>query len=185
MRSDYDIAIIGAGDVGAAIARELARFELRIALFDSGDVGAGTSKANTALLHVGFDSRPGTLEARLLKRGQRLLMAYAAEVGIPVERTGALLVAWTPEELARLSEIDANARACGYEDAEALRVRQLYRREPTGPRCAGGAGDPGRGDHLPVDHAAGVRDPGCAGRRRAAALRAGPGARSARAGGGS
>ena len=138
MRSDYDIAIIGAGDVGAAIARELARFELRIALFDSGDVGAGTSKANTALLHVGFDSRPGTLEARLLKRGQRLLMAYAAEVGIPVERTGALLVAWTPEELARLSEIDANARACGYEDAEALRVRQLYRREPhLGPGALG------------------------------------------------
>ena len=59
MRPDYDIVIIGAGDVGAAIARELARFELSIALLDSGDVGAGTSKANTAILHVGFDAKPG------------------------------------------------------------------------------------------------------------------------------
>ena len=62
----YDVAIVGAGDVGAAIARELARFELRVALLDRGDVGAGTSKANTAILHTGFDAKPGTHEARLV-----------------------------------------------------------------------------------------------------------------------
>ncbi|TMK71024.1 MAG: FAD-dependent oxidoreductase, partial [Actinobacteria bacterium] len=51
----YDVAIVGAGDVGTAIARELARFELRIALIEAGpDVGAGTSKANTAILHTGY-----------------------------------------------------------------------------------------------------------------------------------
>ncbi len=96
MTQPYDVAIVGAGDVGAALARELARFELRIVLLEAGrDVGAGTSKANTAILHTGFDAKPGTLEARLVARGHDLLLAYADEVGIPVERTGALLVAWS------------------------------------------------------------------------------------------
>src|SRR5204863_4526194 len=82
----YDVAIVGAGDVGSAIARELARFDLRIALIEAGpDVGAGTSKANTAILHTGFDAKPGSLEARLVARGHDLLLAYAEEVGIPLE----------------------------------------------------------------------------------------------------
>jgi glycerol-3-phosphate dehydrogenase len=126
----YDVVIVGAGDIGAAIARELARFELRVALFDAGDVGAGTSKANTAILHTGFDAKPGTLEARLVARGRELLLAYARAVGIPFEPTGALLVAWTEEELARLPEIDASARANGYERARSLTPAELYAREP-------------------------------------------------------
>src|SRR5437763_4964918 len=93
----YDVAIVGAGDVGTAIARELARFALRIGLIEGGpDVGAGTSKANTAILHTGYDAKPGTLEARLVARGHDLLLSYAPRAGIPLERTGALLVAWSP-----------------------------------------------------------------------------------------
>ena len=91
---DIDVAIVGAGVVGCAIARELTGFRLRVTLLEAGpDVGAGTSKANTALLHTGFDAKPGTLEARLVARGHELLGEYAERVGIPVERTGALLVA--------------------------------------------------------------------------------------------
>ena len=127
---EFDLAVIGAGDVGAAIARELSRFELRIALIDKGDVGAGTSKANTAILHSGFDCKPGTLEARLVARGHDLLLGYAAEVGIPVEETGALMVAWNEAELARIEEIQASAYACGYKDARPIEVDELYRREP-------------------------------------------------------
>ena len=89
-----------------------ARFDLRIALIEGGaDVGAGTSKANTAILHTGFDAKPGSLEARLVARGHDLLLAYAEEVGIPLERTGALLVAWDAEQLARFGAITENARA--------------------------------------------------------------------------
>lgn len=130
MTFEYDVAIVGAGDVGAAVARELARFNLRIVLLDSGDVGAGTSKANTAILHTGFDAKPGTAEAKLVTRGHGLLLAYAAEVGIPIERTGALLVAWTPEEVERLPEIEANARACGYGRVRKVSAHELYGREP-------------------------------------------------------
>ena len=135
---DYDIAIIGAGDVGAAVARELARFELRVVLLDAGDVGAGTSKANTAILHTGYDAKPGTLEAGLVARGHGLLLDYAEEVGIPLERTGALLVAWTAEQLDRFPAIEDNARRNGYHRTAPVGVDELYRREPhLGPGALG------------------------------------------------
>ena len=128
---DTDVAIVGAGVVGCAIARELSRYELRVTLLEAGaDVGAGTSKANTALLHTGFDAKPGTLEARLVARGYELLSAYAERVGIPVERTGALLVAWDEEQHARFPAIVEQAQANGHDDLRELGSEELYRREP-------------------------------------------------------
>ena len=134
-----DVAIIGAGDVGTAIARELARFELTTVLVEAGrDVGAGTSKANTAILHTGFDAKPGTLEARLVARGHELLGDYAAQVGIPIERTGALLVAWDEQQLARLPEIQQTAAHNGYGRVRTVAPGELYRREPhLGPGAVG------------------------------------------------
>ena len=133
-----DVAIVGGGDVGAAVARELARYQLDVAVIEAADIGAGTSKANTAILHSGFDAKPGTAEARLVARGHELLLAYADEVGIPLERTGALLVAWNEEELARLPEIQRNALACGYQRSRPVSVEQLYEREPhLGPGALG------------------------------------------------
>ena len=136
---DTDVAIVGAGVVGCAIARELSHFDLRVTLLEAGpDVGAGTSKANTALLHTGFDAKPGTLEARLVARGFRLLSDYADRVGIPVERTGALLVAWNDEQLAEFPGIVERAHANGHRQIPELGVDELYRREPQlGPGARG------------------------------------------------
>jgi len=138
-RAAADVVIIGAGVVGTAIARTLARYALDLVLLDAApDVGTGTSKANTAILHTGFDAKPGSLESRLLGRGSALLRSYAAAAGIPVERTGALLVAWTPEQLAALPGIEANARRNGYLAIRPLRAAELYAREPRlGPGAAG------------------------------------------------
>ena len=70
----YDVAVIGAGIVGSAIARDLAGSALSVVLVEArSDVGDGTSKANTAILHTGFDASPGTLESRLVARGYHLL----------------------------------------------------------------------------------------------------------------
>ena len=78
-RSPADVVIIGAGVVGTAIARTLAAYSLDLVLVDAAsDVGTGTSKANTAILHTGFDAKPGSLESRLLSRGSGLLRAYAS-----------------------------------------------------------------------------------------------------------
>lgn len=136
---DYDVAIIGAGNVGAAIARELARFELRVALIEAGlDVGAGTSKANTAILHTAYDAKPGTIEARLVARGYALLTTYADEVGIPLERTGALLVAWDEKQLRRLPAISERALENGYARTRPVTIDELYAKEPKlGPGALG------------------------------------------------
>lgn len=141
----FDVAVIGAGIVGAAIARELAGTTATVAIIEArGDVGDGTSKANTAILHTGFDATPGTLEARLVARGYHLLGAYAQRTGIPVERTGALLVAWTDEELAALPGLKSKAEDNGYLACELVGADEVYRRVPRlGPGALGGLTVPG------------------------------------------
>jgi glycerol-3-phosphate dehydrogenase len=144
--ADCDVAIIGAGVVGCAIARELARYAgVRVVLLDAADdVGAVTSKANTAILHTGFDAVPGSLEARLVARGYQLLGRFAADCGIAVERTGALLVAWDDEQLAALPGLAGKAQANGYRQTRPVGVQELYAREPhLGPGALGALEVPG------------------------------------------
>src|SRR5215203_5303429 len=144
---DTEVAIVGAGVVGCAIARELSHFDLRVTLLEAGpDVGAGTSKANTAILHTGFDAKPGTLESRLVARGCELLSDYASQVGIPAVRLGALMVAWDAEQREALAGIEATARENGYEEGRAVEVDELYAREPNlGPGARGALEIPGEG----------------------------------------
>jgi len=127
----YDVAIIGAGVVGTAIARELSKHNISIALIDAkSDVGDGTSKANTAILHTGFDMVPGSLESTLVARGYHLLRDYARETGIAVEELGALLVAWSQEEHDNLAKLQAKAIENGYKDCVIISAADVYAREP-------------------------------------------------------
>jgi glycerol-3-phosphate dehydrogenase len=134
------VAIVGAGDPGAAIARELASSELRIALLDSGDVGGGTSKANTAILHTGFDAHPGTHEARgTTRRPRTRAVSRLRARGRDSSRAdGALLVAWNDDELSRFAAIRENAARRGYGRVAEVSVEDLYGREPNlGPGALG------------------------------------------------
>ncbi len=129
--SPVDVVVIGGGIVGCAIARQLSGTSLSVAVVEArDDVGDGTSKANTAILHTGFDATPGTLESRLVARGYQLLQAYAALTGIPVEPTGALLVAWTDEELEALPRLRDKADQNGYTACEIVDADEVYRRVP-------------------------------------------------------
>ncbi|MEV0122626.1 FAD-dependent oxidoreductase [Streptomyces sp. NPDC050703] len=142
----YDVCVVGAGVVGSAIARELARYPgPRIAVVDAADdVGEGTSKANTAILHTGFDAVPGSLEARLVREGRGLLAAYAAEAGIPVEPVGALLVAWDEEQRAALPGLLEKAARNGYDAARIIGPDEVAAREPhLGPGALGALDVPG------------------------------------------
>jgi glycerol-3-phosphate dehydrogenase len=143
----FDVAVVGAGVVGSAVARDLTLRGASCVLIEAGvDVGAGTSKANTAILHTGFDAKPGTLEAGLVRRGHELLREYAARVGIPTATTGALMVAWSDEQLDALSGIEATAVENGYAEARRVEVEQLYRRESAlGPGARGALEIPGEG----------------------------------------
>src|ERR1035437_7631830 len=135
-----DVVIIGAGVGGTAIARTIAGYELTCVLVDAaGDVGTGTTKANTAILHTGFDTVPGSLGGRRLRRGGARLHDYARRAGVPVERTGALVVAWTDEQEAALPGIAGKAHRNGCLDVRLMATADLYRAEPElgpGARCA-------------------------------------------------
>jgi glycerol-3-phosphate dehydrogenase len=146
-RGPFEVAIVGAGVVGSAVARELTLRGASCVLVEAAaDVGTGTSKANTAILHTGFDAKPGTLEAGLVRRGHELLSGYAARVGIPTAPIGALMVAWSAEQLDRLSGVEAGAIENGYRDAGPVDVDELYEREPSlGPGAHGALAIPGEG----------------------------------------
>jgi glycerol-3-phosphate dehydrogenase len=143
----FDVAIIGAGAVGSAIARELARYDLKIVLLEANsDVGMGTSKASTAIWHTGFDAKPGSLEATLLRRSYPLMEAFMQEVGSPFERSGGMLIAWTLEQLDALPSLLEKAHRNGVTDVHLIDRKEVYRREPhLGEGALGGMFVPGEG----------------------------------------
>lgn len=145
MSDVYDVAVVGAGVVGSAIARELSRYDLSCVLVEAKeDVGTGTSKANTAIWHTGFDAKPGTLEARLLRRSNGLLQDFIPEAGIPVERLGGLLVAWTEEQKRALPVLVERAHQNGVVDAHEVSAAEICEREPhLRPAAVGGIFVPG------------------------------------------
>ena len=143
----FDVGIVGAGAVGCAVARDLTVRGANCLIVEDGpDVGAGTSKANTAIRHTGFDAKPGTLESRLVARGYELLGEYASQVGIPVATLGALMIAWTPEQREALDGIRSTAAENGYEETRPVELDELYAREPNlGPGAEGAIEIPGEG----------------------------------------
>ncbi len=144
-RQEFDVAVVGAGVVGSAIARKLATEGATVVVLDRApDVGDGTSKANTAIVHTGFDTVPGSLESRLVGRGHDLLADYATTAGIALERTGALLVAWDDEQEQALPGLLAKAEANGYRGASLVDADEVRRREPhLGRRARSGLLVPG------------------------------------------
>lgn len=136
----FDVVVVGAGIVGSAIARKLSGFRLSVAIADAKpDVGDGTSKANTAILHTGFDATPGTLESRLVHDGYHLLSDYAKQVGIPVEHTGAVLVAWDEEQRDALPGLKRKAEQNGYDETFLIDADEVARMLPNlGPGALAG-----------------------------------------------
>src|SRR5258706_9798043 len=148
MASDvFDIAVIGAGVVGSAIAKELSRYQLNVALLDTNpDVGMGTSKANTAIRHTGFDAKPDTLEARLIRRSYALMDKFLPEANVAHERLGAILIAWDQEQLGSLPALLKNANENGVMDVELISADEIHRREPNiSSEALGGLWVPGEG----------------------------------------
>src|SRR5512142_805540 len=145
MTTIYDIAIIGAGVVGSAIARELSRYQLKIALIEANpDVGMGTSKASTAIWHTGFDAKPQSLEATLMHRSYKLMESFMPEAGIPFERLGGLLIAWNQDQVETLPKLFEKANQNGVMDVRLLSSDEVYQMEPRlGPGALAGMFVPG------------------------------------------
>ena len=131
MSQSCDIAIIGAGVVGCAIARELSRYALRTVLIEArSDLGDGVSKGNSAVLSTGADTPFGTLECQLVARGHQRYLAEAPAMGLPCLTIGSLTVAWNESEHARLEAMEKETIAAGFVSGRLVGPDEIYRRAP-------------------------------------------------------
>ncbi|MDF2633553.1 MAG: dependent oxidoreductase [Pelosinus sp.] len=102
----YDICIIGAGVVGANIARELAKYQLRVCLLEKEeDVGCGASKANSGIVHGGYSDEPGTVKAELCVKGNRMYEQLNKELNFGYRETGSLVLAFRDEDIKTLEKL--------------------------------------------------------------------------------
>jgi L-2-hydroxyglutarate oxidase LhgO len=135
----YDFIIVGAGVIGCAIARELARSRCRTLVLEAAlDVGEGASKANSSILHTGFDTKPGTLESRLVTEGWQLWQEEADELHLPLQQVGALMLALDDRELLQLEHWWTTAHRNGVTDVERLSPEAVRERYPLAPSCVRG-----------------------------------------------
>lgn len=96
---DYDVIIIGAGVIGCAIARELTKYNVKVCVLEKDeDVCSGTSKANSGIVHAGYDAKTGTLKARLNVRGAEMIRHLSKELDFPFKENGSMVVCFTDEE---------------------------------------------------------------------------------------
>ncbi len=127
----YDVIIIGAGVVGSLIARALSRYHLRILLLDKAwDVGEGTTKANTAIVHAGYDAKPGTLKARLNVAGNALYDQVCGELDVDFQRCGTHVVAVSDADLQTLEDLRARGCENGVPGLEIIPAEEMRRLEP-------------------------------------------------------
>lgn len=148
-----DVLIIGAGVVGAALARELSRYQLRVLLVEKEvDVSFGTSKANSGIVHSGIHDHPGTIKARLCVQGNRLYPELAAELNVLYKQNGTLVVARDQSELPVLENLRNQGLANGVGEITFLNRDELLRLEPNlAPSLAGGLLVPSGGIVVPFD----------------------------------
>jgi glycerol-3-phosphate dehydrogenase len=129
--SPFDVVVVGGGVVGCAIARRFALEGARVVLLEkAADLLDGASKGNSAILHTGFDAPPGSLEAACIAEGYREYLGIHERLGLPLIRSGALVIAWTEEQEAALPALMAQARANGIDDVEALSRAETLALEP-------------------------------------------------------
>ena len=127
----YDVAIIGAGVIGSAVARELSKYNVTACVIErEEDVCCGTSKANSAIIHAGFDAKPGTLKARLNVRGNEMMDELARDLDIPFKRNGSLVVRTKDQDPAGLIELLEKAKANGVPRVRILDREELMAMEP-------------------------------------------------------
>ena len=105
----YDVIIIGGGVIGCLIARELSRYKIKIAVLEKeNDISNGTTKANSAIIHAGYDAKIGTLKAKFNVEGNAMMDKVCKELGVPFKRIGSLVLAFNEEELEIIENIYEN-----------------------------------------------------------------------------
>lgn len=127
----YDVVIIGGGVVGGMIARNLSRYELGVCILEKeNDVASGASKANSAIVHAGFDAPCGSLKAKLNVRGSEMMPKIAKELGVKYKNNGSLVIGFGAQDRAALQELLERGAKNGVPRLEILGKEKLHELEP-------------------------------------------------------
>ncbi|MBQ9989993.1 MAG: NAD(P)/FAD-dependent oxidoreductase [Lachnospiraceae bacterium] len=127
---DYDVIIIGAGVCGTAIARELSRYQVRIGVLEKEeDVCCGTSKANSAIIHAGFDAPEGSLMAKLNVRGNEMMDKLSRDLDFPFKRNGSLVLCLNEEDRPKLETLYERGIANGVKELKILERDEVLKLE--------------------------------------------------------
>ena len=130
MQNTTDVIVIGTGVVGSMVARELSRYELSAVVLEAGsDVAEGASKANSAIVHAGFDAKPGTNKAKFNVWGNKLFENVCKELSVPFKRNGSLVLAFGADDEKALAGLKERAETNGV-PVEIIGREELKRREP-------------------------------------------------------
>lgn len=136
----FDVIVIGGGVVGGAVLRELTKYELSVCMLEKeNDVCMGQSKANSGIVHAGFDAPQGSLKAKFNVLGNKMMENYAKELGVKYANNGSLVVAFSAEDMQTLETLKARGIVNGVEDMEIINAEQLRALEPNISDSAVGA----------------------------------------------
>ena len=127
----YDVVVIGAGVVGCAIARRLSAYKVRVAVLEAGaDVAMGASRANSAIVHAGYDCEPGTVMARVNVAGNAMFDEWCRELNVPLKRIGSLVLAFDEVDMATVRKLYENGVKNGVPGLEILSREQALTKQP-------------------------------------------------------
>ena len=127
----FDVVVIGGGVIGGCILRELTKYELSVCLLEAADdVCMGQSKANSGIVHAGFDAEPGTLKAKFNVLGSKMMQSYASELGVKYINNGALVLAFDEEEMDTLKALKERGEINGVPELYLLGQEEVRAIEP-------------------------------------------------------
>lgn len=127
----YDIVIIGAGIVGGMIARKLSEYRVNICIVDKeNDVAMGATKANSAIVHAGFDAEEGTLKAKLNVRGSQMMKTVTEDLGVKYKQNGSLVIGFNETDRQTIKELLQRGIKNGVQDLEIIEGERLFALEP-------------------------------------------------------
>lgn len=127
----YDVVIIGSGVVGGMLARELSSYKLKLCILEKeNDVAMGASKANSAIVHAGFDAEPGTLKAKLNVKGSEMMEQIAKELGVKYKRNGSLVVGFDDEDKKKIEQLYDRGIKNGVRGLSIIDGKELHELEP-------------------------------------------------------
>ena len=127
----YDVAVIGCGITGAAVAFELSKYKLNVLVLEKeNDIALGATRANSAIIHAGYDPEPGTLMARLNVRGCLLAEELSKALDVPYKKIGSLVIAFSDDEAATVKTLYERGLKNGVPDLRIIEKEELKQMEP-------------------------------------------------------